>query len=166
MNMKRIISSPVIAAVALLLASILVAALVGCSAEQVKHAAEQVRYAAGGPAPVDVVSTTQPSAGQAALDTTHAMVKAASEANPLFGLIAGIVAAGAGVVAGVAGHASGKSKGAQQAGGAIAEIVDDISAFKQPDVPWTDATRKLLSDLGYPDAVVSANSPKLAVPST
>jgi hypothetical protein len=153
--MKRTFSRLTNAAVALLLGIVAGNMLVGCNADQVQHSAEQVRYAAGGPAPADVAPATQPSAGQAGLDTAHAVVTAASDANPLFGLIAGLVAAGAGVVAGVAGHLNGKSTGVKQAGTAIAEIVDDIGAYNQPSVPWTDATRKILTDLGYTNKVVS-----------
>lgn len=124
-------------------------AFAGCTAAQVEQAARDVHYVAGGePAPAGE-ATTQPSAGHQA---ARAAVQVGSAVNPAVSQIAGIVALLSGAVAGAAGHFNGRRSGRRQAHTVIAEIVQDIKAFKDPDVPWTDATRRLLEDLGYTDA--------------
>lgn len=120
----------------------------GCSADQVERAAQDVHYVAGGAAPAGEPST-QPSAGH---QTIRAAVQAASVFSPAVGEIAGVVALLSGAVAGIAGHFNGKRSGRKQAHTVIAEIVDDVAAFKDPAGQWTDKTRKLLEDLGYAEA--------------
>lgn len=129
-------------------------AVVGCSAEQIQHTAENVRYVAGGPKPTGSEATTQPTA----LDVAHDAVVSASNANPAFGALASLVALIAGGVAGIAGNARGKKVATKQAHTVISEIVDDVKSYNQPAVPWTTATKRLLEDLGYVEAAKAIDS--------
>lgn len=159
--MKRI-KSHLAALILIVLFGASTVAVVGCSAEQIQHTAENVRYVAGGPKPTD--ATTQPSAGQTALDVAHDAVISASNANPAFGALASLVALIAGGVAGIAGNARGKKVATKQAKGVISEIVDDVKAYNQPAVPWSAATKRLLEDLGYVEAAKAIDSVTSSAP--
>ena len=126
----------------LVVSLLLVASLVvGCSA--IQKAAQDVQYVTS---PNGAGATTQPSA---ALEAARTVVQVASAANPAIAEIASLVALLSGAIAGIAGHFTGKRIARKQADTVIAEIIADIAAFKEPGVPWTDKTRKLLEDLGY-----------------
>lgn len=122
--------------------------LVGCAA--LEQGSRAVGFAAGGPARVED-ATTQPSAA-AALETTRGLVQTISALSPAVGQIAGLVALVAGAVGGIAGHFNGKRTQRKQAHTIVAEIVQDVAAFKDPTTPWTEDTRKLLETLGYTEA--------------
>ncbi len=123
----------------LLLASIAAIALVGCAA--LERAADDVHYITT----ANATPTTQPGA---MVEAAREVVQGAAQSNPTIGLIVGLVSLVSGVVAGAAG---GKKSAKRQAHTVIAEIVGDIRAYNQPNTPWTEATRKLLIDLGYED---------------
>jgi hypothetical protein len=117
-------------------------AVTGC--DQVQHGANDAGYVAGNP-------TTNPATQPAehdALETGRAVVQAVALVYPPVKTIATMVGLIAGAAGVLAGHFNGKSTERKQNGGVIVEIVDDIAAFKQKDVPWTAATAKLLEDLG------------------
>jgi hypothetical protein len=130
-------------------------AFVGCAA--VQRAAEDVQYVAGGRATPSGESTTQPSTRptNAALKGARAAADVARAASPAISGILTTVSLISGAVAGIAGAMAGKKSGQtqarKQAHTVIAEIVDDVAAFKRPEQPWTESTRKLLTDLGYVD---------------
>jgi hypothetical protein len=151
----------ILASLVLSVASI-IQSMTGCAG--VQHAAEDVRYVAGG-APPSSQPTSQPSTEQTALDVARGTVGIAGAVMPPVKEIASIVALLAGAVAGIAGHLNGKRSGAKQTQTVVSEIIDDVAAFKQPNLPWTDATRKLLDDLGYGEEVtaqVPLNAPRSA----
>jgi hypothetical protein len=124
-------------------------ALIGCSADQVEHAAQDVTYMAGGAAPA---GATQPTAGQSAVRTT---VQVASAVSPAVGQIAAAIGGISAIVAGVAGFFRGKKAGQALLHPVITEIADDVAFYKDPATPWTEKTRDLLIKLGRIDAAFS-----------
>jgi hypothetical protein len=146
--MKRLFSLLLLTSLSLTLC------LVACKSmtEKVGHTAQQVHYLAGGPTP----DTTESGAGQAALDIGRAAVITASQANPNVAVAASVIGIIAGTVAGIA---KGKRAAKKNAHTVITEIVSDIKAFKEPDVPWTKATQQLLKDLGYWDEALPIPRP-------